>query len=48
METGLEGEPREIILEYKKNPFSSLRPYRDWASEESGVFYQNQCLSIVY
>ncbi|KAF5291874.1 hypothetical protein FQA39_LY14211 [Lamprigera yunnana] len=35
------------ILETKKNPFSSLRPIRDWCTKDIPVFYINSYLTII-
>lgn len=36
-----------VYLKCAKNPFASKRPYRDWASTGSGVFFQNNFITLV-
>jgi splicing suppressor protein 51 len=36
-----------VYLKCSKNPFASRRPFRDWDSENSDVFFQNDFISLV-
>jgi splicing suppressor protein 51 len=40
-------DPLTVYLKCSKNPFASRRPYRDWDSENSDVFFQNYFITLV-
>lgn len=41
------GQQTDLILSCQKNKFSSLRPLRDWATENCPVFYTNNYLTVL-
>ncbi|PNF33793.1 hypothetical protein B7P43_G10223 [Cryptotermes secundus] len=44
---GCKKDTLTVYLKCSKNPFASRRPYRDWRSESSDVFFQNNFITLV-